>query len=89
MMYRIEVRLNQHGYQKILEEHLHGTIQKYNLDASEVIFQQDNAPIHSTISMKQWFSRQHFWCFILACSISILESYRKSMGNFEKEIKPI
>jgi hypothetical protein len=59
-MYRIEVRLNQHGYQKILEEHLHGPIQKYNLDASEVIFQQDNAPIHSTISMKQWFSRQPF-----------------------------
>ena len=60
MMYRIEGRLNQHGYQKILEEHLYGTIQKYNLDASEVIFQQDNAPIHCSNSMKQWFSRQPF-----------------------------
>lgn len=60
MMCRIEGRLNQHGYQKILEEHLYGTIQKYNLDASKVIFQQDNAPVHSSNSMKQWFSRQPF-----------------------------
>ena len=60
MMYRIEGCLNQNGYQKILNEHIYGTIQKYNLDASEVIFQQDNAPIHSSNSMKRWFSRQPF-----------------------------
>lgn len=39
MIYRIEGCLNQHGYQKILEEHLHGTINRYFLDASEGIFQ--------------------------------------------------
>jgi transposase len=59
-MYRIEGSLNQHGYQKILEEHLYGTIQKHNLDASEVIFQQDNARVHSSNSMKKWFSKQPF-----------------------------
>ena len=60
MIHRFEGRLNQHGYQKTLEEHLHSTINKYFLDASEVIFQQDNVPIHNSNSMKQWFSKQQF-----------------------------
>jgi transposase len=60
MIHRIEGRLNQHGYQRLLEEYLYGTIQKFNLDPTEVIFQQDNAPIHTSRSMKQWFSTQPF-----------------------------
>lgn len=35
MMHKIEGRLNQHGYQKILVEHLYGIIKKFDLDASK------------------------------------------------------
>lgn len=60
MMCEIEGRLNKHEHQKNLNNHLFGTIQKYNIDASRVIFQHDNAPVHRSNSMQQWFSRQPF-----------------------------
>ena len=36
------------------------TICKFDLDLSSVIFQQDNAPIHTTKMLMEWFSQQHF-----------------------------
>ena len=63
---RIEGSLNQCDYQKnlekqiFLEKQLYGTIRKYDLDALKVIFQQDNAPIHNSKTIKQWFSKQPF-----------------------------
>ena len=60
LVYKIEGRLNQHGYRQILEQTIDGTIKKYNLDATKVIFQQDNASIHTTKMMQEWFSKQSF-----------------------------
>ena len=60
LVYKIEGRLNQHGYHQILEQTIDGIIRKYNLDATKVIFQQDNASIYTTKMMQEWFSRQSF-----------------------------
>ena len=60
LVYKIEGHLNQHRYHQILEQTIDGTIRKYNLDATEVIFQQDNASIHTTKMMQEWFSTQSF-----------------------------
>ena len=60
LVYKIEGHLNQHGYRQILEQTIDGTIRLYRLDATEVIFQQDNASIHTTKMMQGWFSRQSF-----------------------------
>jgi hypothetical protein len=86
MMYIIEGRFNQHGYQRILEEHLYGTIQKYNLDASEVIFQHDNAPIHSSNSMKQCFSRQYFGVLSWPAQSSDLNPIENLWAILEKRL---
>ena len=59
-MYKIKGPLNQHEYRQILEQTIDGTIRKYGLDATQVIFQQDNASVHTTKMMQEWFSRQSF-----------------------------
>ncbi len=60
LVYKIEGRLNQHGYRQILEQTIEGTIRKYKLDATKVIFEQDNASIHTTKMMQEWLLRQSF-----------------------------
>ena len=59
-VYKIEGRLNQHGYRQNLEQTIDGTIRKYKLDTTKVVFQQDNASIHTTKMMQEWFSSQSF-----------------------------
>ena len=36
---------------------MYGMIVKYALDASEVVFQWNNAPIYNNKSIKQWLSK--------------------------------
>ena len=60
LVYKIEGHLNQHGYCQILEQTIDGIIIKYKLDGTKFIFQQDNASIHTTKMMQEWFSRQSF-----------------------------
>ena len=60
LVYKIEGRFNHYGYRQILKQTIDHTIKKYNLDATKVIFQQDNASIHTTKMMQEWFSRQSF-----------------------------
>ena len=54
LVYKIEGRLNQHGYRQILEQTIDVTNRKYKLDATKVIFQQDNPSIHTTKMMQEW-----------------------------------
>ena len=60
LVYKIEGCLKQHGYRQILQQTIDGTIKKYKLDATKVIFQHDDASIHTTKMMQEWFSRQIF-----------------------------
>ena len=57
---KVEGRINQICYCDILEENVHKVISKFNLDPSCIIFQQDNASIHTTKMLQEWFSWQPF-----------------------------
>ena len=60
LIHRIDRRLNHQKYQQSLEEQLYDSICKFQLDASQVIFQQFNASIHTTRKMNEWFFRESF-----------------------------
>ena len=54
-IHRIDRCLNQQGYQQILEEQFYGSIYKLQLNASQVIFQQGNAPIYTSRKKNEWY----------------------------------
>ena len=60
LLIKIDNKVNQALYKKILEVGLLFTICFYNMDPRHIIFQQDNAPIHNAKLMKQWFKQQTF-----------------------------
>lgn len=47
-------KMNQENYKEILQENILG--KGYHLAGPEFVFQQDNASIHTALSVKQWFS---------------------------------
>jgi hypothetical protein len=56
---KIEGRVYQYVYHEISEANLfYGAFSKYDLNASIVIFQNDNDLKHTTKTMKQWLSKQ-------------------------------
>ena len=57
---KVEGCINQHQYQEILEQNLPQTICKFHFNPSFVIFQHDNARVHTTKMLMKWFSQQHF-----------------------------
>lgn len=59
-MCKIDGRMDQHLYKRILEDELSHTIEYYGLDPCKVIFQHDNDPKHTAKSVKDWLSEQAF-----------------------------
>ena len=59
-LWAIDGKVNQTLYNEILEVGFSSTFCFYDMDPRHVLFQQDNAPIHNTKSMKQWFKQQIF-----------------------------
>lgn len=59
-LHNIQGRLNAKGYIGILEQHLYSTLQDLEFNVEEVIFQHDNASVHSTKIVSDWFERQPF-----------------------------
>lgn len=57
---KIEGKMDQHLYKKILKEDLYGTIEEYEMDATRVIFQHDNDPKHKANSVQEWLGEQPF-----------------------------
>jgi hypothetical protein len=60
LIYKVEGCINQSRYHDILDENVHRTISKFNLDTSYVMFQHDNVPIYTTKILQEWFLRQSF-----------------------------
>src|SRR6266576_6607223 len=52
---RIEGRMDGELYRSILEDELQSSIRHYDLNADDVIFQQDNDPKHTSKKAKDWF----------------------------------
>jgi hypothetical protein len=59
-MCRLTGTIDQYVYKSILEDELARTIEWYNLDPSQVIFQQDNDPKHRARSVQEWLETQEF-----------------------------
>jgi hypothetical protein len=51
---RIENGLDAELYRKILDEDFKGTISWYQMDMTEIIFQQDNDPKHTAKLTQEW-----------------------------------
>lgn len=52
----VEGKADSVRYQKVVEEHVHKI--KQHFEHREWLFQQDNAPVHSSKSTQEWFKRQ-------------------------------
>jgi DDE superfamily endonuclease len=59
-MYKVIGTMDQHLYKSILEDELLHTTKFYNLNPSQVIFQQDNDSKHKTASVQTWPRNQEF-----------------------------
>ncbi len=57
---KIEGTMDQHLYKSILEDDLMNTLEFYNFNPEEVIFQHDNDPKHKSKSVQEWLSNQEF-----------------------------
>ncbi|GES86890.1 pre-rRNA-processing protein TSR1 homolog [Rhizophagus clarus] len=54
-LYKIDGGLDAKLYRKILDENFMETLQYYEFDALNIIFQQNNDLKHTAILIKQWF----------------------------------
>jgi transposase len=57
---KIDGIMDQYLYKSILEDDLMKTMDFYNVDPKEVIFQHDNDPKHKSKSVQEWLSNQEF-----------------------------
>jgi hypothetical protein len=58
-MCKIEGMMNGELYRDILDDHLFKTINWYDLDKDDFIFQQDNDPKHKSKIVSAWFKDHH------------------------------
>ena len=56
----IQERLNARGYISILEQDLCSSLLAFGFNLKEIIFQEDNALVHTPKIVEEWFGKQSF-----------------------------
>ena len=59
-LYNIQGRLNARDYISFLEQDLYRSLFAFGFNLEEIIFQQDNALVHITKIVEEWFGKQPF-----------------------------
>ena len=58
--FQVEESIDSRVYQEVLEKHLKDSLEYYGLVNEDFVFQQDNAPCHTSSSTTAWLERQGY-----------------------------
>ena len=57
---QVEESIDSRVYQEVLDKHLKDSLEYYGLVNEDFVFQQDNAPCHTSSSTTAWLERQEY-----------------------------
>ena len=66
---KIDGRMDAELHTSILQDELLETVEFYGLARANLIFQQDNAPKHTSHKASKWF-KQNNQCLEVACTVT-------------------
>ena len=81
---KIDGRMDSDLYLQILKDDLLNTLKYHGLNPSNIIFQQDNDPKHTSKKVKEWLEEQEFRTMVWLAQSSDLNPI-KHLGVFSKE----
>ncbi|CDO75639.1 hypothetical protein BN946_scf184840.g22 [Trametes cinnabarina] len=86
-LYRINGNLNAAQYVKILEDAFFGTLSDYSLSISDIIFQQDNDPKHTSKTAEAFFEANNVKKLPWAASSPDMNIIENAWHHLDKQVR--